>query len=112
MKYIVELNDVDGNHFQIEMHLPWNSRKTYDGNSTWKALDSGFIKYHSGGCQTGENASFEPTDIELICGETWGIEFSAFFDSAGLVNSSGAGEVIQPWCVNFKSGKFGWTLIS
>ncbi len=112
MKYIVELNDDDGNHFQIEMHLPWQESSTDAGNSTWKALDSSFIKYHSGGCVANKKVGFHPTDIVLISVEYWGIKFSALFDWAGLVNSSGAGEAMQPWCVNFKPGKFGWTLIS
>ncbi len=112
MKYVVELNDVDGNHFQIEMHLPWLSSTTDLGNSTWKALNEGFIKYHSGGCDHVKKGGFEPADIYLFVGEYWGIKFLKFFDSAGLVNSSGAGEIMQPWVVSFKPGAFGWTLIS
>jgi hypothetical protein len=112
MKYVVELNDVDGNHFQIEMHMPWLSSTTDTGNSTWKALDSGFIKYHSGGCEAVKKGGFEPTDIRLVEGDTYGIQIFKFFDWAGLVNSSGAGEADQPWVVNFKAGSFGWTLIS
>lgn len=112
MKYIVELNDDDGKHFQIEMHLPWLEYTIDVGNTTWKALDSGFIKYHSGGCLRDKKGGFEPTDIRLVEGEYYGIQLFKFFDSASLVNSSGVGKVEQPWCVSFKPGKFGWTLIS
>ena len=112
MKYVVELNDVDGNHFQIEMHLPWISSTTDQGNSTWKALNEGFIKYHSGGCHDAKIGGIAPTDILLFEGEYWGIKFRKFFDWAGLVNSSGSGEIMQPWSMDFKPGEFGWTLIS
>ena len=112
MKYVVELNDADGKHFQIEMHMPWLSTTTIPENSTWKALDEGFIKYHSGGCMAGKEKGLHPTDIVLIAVEHWGIKFFKFFDYAGLVNSSGSGEIVQSWVVNFKPGKFGWTLIS
>ncbi len=112
MKYVVELNDVDGSHFQIEMHLPWFENLTDTGNSTWKALNEGFIKYRSGGCEALRESAFATTDIRLVSGEHWGIKFFKFFGSGGLVNSSGAGEVLQPWVVNFKPGTFGWTLIS
>ena len=112
MKYVVELNDVDGNHFQIEMHLPWLSQSTALDNSTWKVLNEGFIKYRSGGCEAEKTARVGPTDIHLVLGGYWGIKFFKLFDSAGLVNSSGSGEIAQPWVVNFKPGTFGWTLIS
>ena len=112
MKYIVELNDDDGKHFQIEMHLPWLSSTADTGNSTWKVLNEGFIKYRSGGCDVIKEWGFGPTDIRLILGEHWGIKFFKFIDTPGLVNSSGAGEIMQPWVVNFKPGTFGWTLIS
>lgn len=112
MKYVVELNDVDGNHFQIEMHLPWLSNTTNVGNSTWKVLNEGFIKYRSGGCKAFKGFGLEPTNIQLVLGEYWGIKFLKLFDSADLVNSSGSGEIVQNWVVSFKPGKFGWTLIS
>ncbi len=113
MKYVVELNDVDGKHFQIEMHLPWVVRSADPGNTTWKALDEGFIKYHSGGCESEKSAWTGPVNIYLLFGgPTWGIKFSGFFDSSTLVNSSGSGEIMQPWVVSFKPGTFGWTLIS
>ena len=112
MKYVVELNDVDGNHFQIEMHLPWLSSTTNVGNSTWKVLNEGFIKYRSGGCNATKETGFGPMEIQLVFGGYSGSSFFKFFDSAGLVNSSGSGEIAQPWVVNFKPGTFGWTLIS
>ena len=112
MKYVVELNDVDGKHFQIEMHLPWLSVSTGVDNSTWKVLDEGFIKYRSGGCEAEKLETVGATHIKLALGGYWGIKFFKFFDSASLVNSSGSGEIMQPWVVNFKPGKFGWTLIS
>ena len=112
MKYVVELNDVDGKHFQIEMHLPWLEYLISTENSTWKVLDEGFAKYHSGGCSSEKKGGYQPTDILLLSGEYWGIKFSKFFDPVGIVNSSGSGEIMQPWVVNFKPGNFGWTLIS
>jgi len=112
MKYVVELNDVDGNSFQIEMHLPWMEFTADTGNSTWKVLNEGFIKYRSGGCEALKKSGWEPTHIQLLSGKYWGIKFFKFFDSAGLVNSSGEGVSMQPWVVSFKPGDFGWTLIS
>lgn len=112
MKYVVELNDSDGNSFQVEMKLPWIDWLTEIENSSWKTLDKGFIKYHSGGCHTGKERGFNPTNVQLVMNGEYGITFFGFFDSLGLVNSSGKGEIRQTWLVSFKPGEFGWTLIS
>ena len=112
MKYIVELNDSDGNNFQVEMHLPWLSSTSVAGNSTWKTLEKGFLKYHSGGCHAEKKIGYEPTNIQLLMDGTTGIQFFEFFDGMGLVNSSGNGTAHQTWVVGFKPGGFGWTLIS
>ncbi|CAN5251371.1 hypothetical protein BH10ACI1_BH10ACI1_24660 [soil metagenome] len=112
MKYVVELNDDDGNHFQIEMHLPWLSLTTDEGNSTWKTLDKGFIKYHSGGCHAVKLSYVGATSMQLVIKGGSGIQFFGLFDAMGLINSSGKGMAEQTWAVSFKSGEFGWTLIS
>ena len=75
-------------------------------------MDSGFIKYHSGGCSACKTSALSATEIDLLWGGTTGLWFLNFFDAMGLVNSSGSGEIMQPWVVNFKPGSFGWTLIS
>lgn len=112
MKYIVELNDVDGNHFQIEMHLPFFSFDAEVGNSTWKTLDEGFVKYHSGGCYATKEKGHVPINIFLLMNGLYGIRFFELFDDNSFINSSGKGMAEQSWVVNFKPGGFGWTLIS
>ena len=112
MKYVVELNDDDGNSFQVEMKIPFISSGTDTKNSTWKTLDKGFIKYHSGGCYFGKTRVYCPTDIYLLMNGVYGIQFFELFDEWGLVNSSGKGKAEQAWVVSFKPGGFGWTLIS
>lgn len=112
MKYVVELNDSDGVIFQMELILPWLEFTADTGNSTWRAIDSGFIKYHRGGCKAIKEHGFAPIDIYVLSGGYKGIKFLGFFDSLGLVNSSGTGKIQPSWTVNFNYGSFGWTLIS
>jgi hypothetical protein len=112
MKYVVELNDDDGKSFQVEMHLPWAETLTNPGNSSWKTLDKGFIKYHSGGCSSQNDPWFKPVNIRLVTNGLYGVEFFGFFDGLGIVNSSGKGEAQQNWAVGFKPGGFGWALVS
>lgn len=112
MKYVVELNDDDGKSFQIEMHLSFFTTSIHPDNSSWKALDKGFIKYHSGGCKADKQFGFKPSDIKLIANGHYGIEFFELFDGMTLINSSGKGMAQQPWAVSFKPGEFSWALIS
>lgn len=98
--------------FRSRCTLPLLSCTTDTNNSTWKSLNSGFIKYHSGGCDFQKKFGYSPTDIQLVMNGFTGIRFFNLFDELGLVNSSGKGMAQQPWVVSFKPGGFGWTLIS
>lgn len=121
MKYIIELSDQDGKSCRIKLALPLAPSQSRPDNSTWRVLDEGFFKFRSGGCHayamegTGKeigNRSFHAKGkMVLYVGKNWLIRINEFTDNWGLVNSTGDGEVKQEDVVNFKPGKFTWTLI-
>ena len=113
MRYVVELNDENGKHFQIELHVPFISGDSNPSNSTWRALEGGFIKFHSGGCRAGKGGELipKPTSLLLASGSTMVAVLDDVFDRLGFVNSSGSGIIGFGCQLNFTS-RFNWTLIS
>jgi hypothetical protein len=51
MKYVVEISDIEGLTCRIKLSLPVRKIGTTVENSSWRALDEGFLKYRSGGCE-------------------------------------------------------------
>ncbi len=115
MNYVVEIGDQDGKTCKLSLTMPLIKSTANQGNSTWRVLDEGFIKYRSGGCflnnpdDTGWASS---GNLYLVYGETYGIVLNVFVDGMRLVNDSGGGIIYQAWCVNFKPGVLNWVLIS
>lgn len=112
MDYTVELSDVDGNACKVKLSLPINKVDTDKTNSTWRTLDQGAIKFHSGGCQAwGSGGWFSALNLSLLVGDNEIINLSGFTDSMRFVNSSGTGEIVQVACLSFKPGKITWALL-
>ena len=112
MDYTVELSDVDGNACKVKLSLPIIKVDTDKTNSTWRTLDQGAIKFHSGGCHTwGSGGFFSALNLELLVGDSMIITLSEFTNGARMVNSSGNGEILQPACLSFKPGKITWALL-
>ena len=112
MNYTVELSDVDGNACKVKLSLPIIKVNTEKTNSTWRTLDQGAIKFHSGGCQaSGTGGWFSALNLELLTGDTYIIILSEFTDGARMVNSSGNGEIVQVACLSFKPGKITWAVL-
>ena len=111
MDYTVELSDVDGNACKVKLSLPILKVDTDKTNSTWRTLDQGAIKFHSGGCRTAGPGFFSRLNLELLTGDSLIINLSEFTDSMRLVNSSGTGDIVQSACLSFKPGKITWALL-
>ena len=112
MDYTVELSDVDGNACKVKLSLPIIKVNTDKTNSTWRTLDQGAIKFHSGGCLAwGSVGFFSALNLQLLTGDNWIINLSEFTDGARMVNSSGNGEILQVACLSFKPGKITWALL-
>jgi hypothetical protein len=112
MDYKVEISDTSGESFRVRLSIPFFAQSADEGNSSFHVLDSGFIKYSSGGCSASKPAGFAPTHIQLKTFGTWGIQLKAMFDSADFVNSSGSGQLMGSWATGAKPGDISWALIS
>lgn len=112
MDYTVELSDVDGNACKVALSIPFFNVYTDKTNSTWRTLDKGAIKFHSGGCQAwATKARLSSLNLALLVGESSIINLFEFTDSLRFVNSSGNGEIVQAGCLSFKPGKITWALL-
>lgn len=94
--------------------LPLIKSTSNTGNSTWRVLEEGFIKYRGGGCylHNPDDKGFASTgNLYLVYGKTYGIVLNVFVDNWRLVNDSGSGVIYQSWCVSCKPGVLNWVLI-
>lgn len=111
MKYTVELSDSEGTVCKVKLSLPINKVDTNKTNSTWKALDAGALKFHSGGCAVAGAGWASPLTLRLMRGDEYGVVLTEFTDSLRMVNDSGSGTIYQGWCLSFKPGAITWALI-
>lgn len=113
MKYKVEISDFPGNSFLIRLTLPFGTGHSTRDNSHWRALDAGFIRYRSGGCEawSSDNTWYGPADLYLCRGEEWGITLYEFSDWTHSINDSGTGTILQPWCLTLKPYDITWALV-
>jgi hypothetical protein len=86
--------------------------KHYIGGS-WRAIDKGLIRYHSGNAvgRKSNNGDLTTSDLFLLNMDgTYGMELFEYESISGA-NANGHGMIVQPWVVGFAPGKFIWTLI-
>lgn len=110
-KYTVELSDSDGNACKVRLSLPLVKKRADKTDSTWKTLDKGMIKYHSGGCYAWAPTTFGVTHLNLLLGDYWIVQLSEFIDTLGIANDSGTGKIDQTACLSFKPGRITWALL-
>jgi hypothetical protein len=119
MKYLVEistnLDDLPDSRktARVDLRLPFLSLTTKPTNSTWLAVDGGGnLSHRSGGCDSSKDWGLVSTDI-LLMWQTFQVGiFYAFFDSLGLVNTTGTGKMSEPYFGSpFIVGDIAWTLI-
>jgi hypothetical protein len=113
MKYGIEITDEDGNSCRIRLRLPSPIKLANPSNSKWRVLDEGFLKFRSGGCKIAgaEGSHFFPDlDLYLCRGDTWGLMLYEFTDWTTIVNESGTGTIVQPWCLTFVPYHITWTV--
>ncbi len=115
MKYVIELSDAEGLSCRVSLSLPLRKVSTSIGNSSWKVLDEGFLKYRSGGCDLRSavpGRKFDVTGNLFLCvGAYYGVILNNFTSEWALVNDSGSGNVFQTWVKNCKPGAIGWALL-
>ena len=111
MEYKVELSDSGGQSFRVRLEIPFISTTTNPKNSSFRVLDSGYIRYSSGGCNAAKKGGPNPTDIQFVVFDRSGLWLNAMFDWAGFVNSSGGGKLTPSWATGAKAGPIQWVLL-
>jgi hypothetical protein len=111
LEYKVQISDRDGQSFRVRLEIPFISTTTNPNNSSFRVLDSGYIRYSSGGCNAAKDSGPNPTDIQFVVFKSSGLCLNAMFDWAGFVNSSGDGKLSPSWATGAKAGPINWVLL-
>ena len=108
--YTVEIGDEEGNSFRISVSAITTFGARFDGS--WRTIDKGYIRYNSGvAWKEKSNGDLTVMHLLLIGNDnTWGISLNDFNDIWGA-NDEGTGIILQPWVLNFTSGRISWALV-